>query len=315
MAFGDPMVLDTRYNWSLSTRDNFDTMLVGGKFDGSALDVDGISPIGWAALNPYSDGTFSMLSGTRTGGSGSRVYRVQYTSVGAHELVTISQVARLLGNERYEVNGHAARPFAFTIWAKNAGTGTVTIRLTMQALQEDITTPVSADTIIESAVSLTGTWTQYTSAVVPGSPLTAAYKLKVDCVCTATGNPDLQFDEAEFYTTYTFAVNAAMPDSPRILVPNRTYQRTPAGRLLRHRPRAGNAAKHEYDLNFGLIGLTQLRALKSLWLLDTPLRWQPNLPHLPTYLAVLMTDNFDLRMSSPSVNSNNYSGSLRLTEY
>jgi hypothetical protein len=229
-------------------------------------------------------------------------------------ILVFAQIVRLNGNERYTANGHAGRQFTFTIWAKNAGTGTVTIRLDFISLKEDLVT-ATGDSLIGSSVALTSTWTQYTLSTTPAQAETAAYQVRVRCDCTVNGSPDLQFDEAEFFTTYTFAVNASMPDSPRILVPNRTYQRTPTNRLLRHRPRAGNAAKHEYDLNFGLIGLTQLKALKSLWLLDTPLRWQPNLPHLPTYVAVMMSDNFDLSMKSPSVNSNNYSGSLRLVEF
>jgi len=314
MAFGDPMVLDTRYNWNLNSLDNFDTLLVGGKFDGSALDSDGVSPIGWV-FNAGVSGGKSMLAGTRTGGSGSYVYRMQATSPGAVTLSDVYQKVRLNGNENYDANGHAGRPFTFSIWARNAGTGTVTITLSLRAYRENLTTANTIDDSISAPVALTGTWTQYIRNVTPGNPLTAAYMVQITCAVTVNGNPDVQFDESEFYTTYTFAVNAAMPDSPRILVPNRTYQRTTASRLLRHRPRAGNAAKHEYELNFGLIGLTQLQALRSLWLLDTPLRWKPNLPHLPTYIAVMMVDNFDLSMKSPSVNSNNYSGSLRLSEF
>jgi len=313
MAFGDPMVLDTRYNWALATLDNFDTMLVGGKFDGAALDVDAKSPPGWF-MNSFVTATYSMLTGTRTGGSGSRVYRVQASSV-TGQLFYLYQNVRLSGNERYDANGHSGRQFTFTVWAKNAGTGTaVVMTLYLGAYREDLATAVPADNN-SAGFTLTSTWTKYTVSVTPASPLTAVYNVDIGCTLASTGSPDLQFDEAEFFTTYTFAVNAAMPDAPRILVPNRTYQRTAGNRLLRHRPRAGNAAKHEYDLNFGLIGLAQLKALKSLWLLDTPLRWQPNLPHLPAYLAVMMTDNFDLRMRSPSVNSNNYSGSLHLAEF
>lgn len=312
MAFGDPMVLDTRYNWNLDTKDNFDTLLIGGKFDASALDANGWPP-GW--FPSVNGGTMSMLAGTRTGGSGSFVFRQTSISPGIGNLLAFDQIVRLMGNERYIANGHYLRQFTFSVWARNAGTGTVTIKLYLNAYAEDISTLVAGDSYASNAFVLTGTWTQYQLVVTLGQNLTAAFDAIILCAVTVNGNPDLQFDEAELVTSYTFAVNASMPDAPRILVPNRTYQRTVGNRLLRHRPRAGNAAKHEYELNFGLIGLTQLQALRSLWLLDTPLRWQPNLPHLPVYLAVMMTDNFDLSMRSPSVNSNNYSGSLRLTEF
>ena len=314
MAFGDPMVFETLYNWALATNDNFDSLLIGGKFDSSALASDGISPIGWLRVTGVA-ATPAMIAGWRTGGHGSYFYRSTHASPGPGTILLFYQYVLLRGHSRLVSQGHEGRPFTYNIWARNGGTGTETIQLALTAFQENLTTQVGADGVLGSAITLTATWTKYTITATPTSQLTAAYRPEVICYCTVNGSPILEFDEADFYEYFTFLNRATVPDDPDFIVPGESFARTVNNALLMYGPKDPASAKLRYQLNFGICGLEQLKSLRSFWFLRSPLRWQPNLPHLPTYIQCrIVSKSFGFAIHKSSFGANLYHGVLMLEE-
>lgn len=305
MAFGDPMVLATLYNGGISNV-NHDSLLIDGPMD------DGLTGTDWTYNVGVASPTVSEQSGARTGGAGSKFHRLTYSAPGTGLLGDYRQYVFLRYNDKFSGGGHNAETFDASIWVKrnDASAGTVTAQIKIAENTVGVTSG-------GSQVLSTGTWYELTGQRVITNSSTVALNLQIELhinYSVGGGSPVIDVDEASLYKTYTFALNAAMPDDPRLIAPGRSFQRAPGGGLIEHRSGTPSCNKHEYVLHFGLVGLAQVKSLRSLWLLDSPMRWTPNLPHLPENLDVRFTGDFNLRMKSPSVNSNNYSGTLTLAE-
>lgn len=310
MAFGDPQVFETLYNGDLETQSNFDSLLLRGTFDGATISAG--APTGWEFGSGSTAGK-TIAAGSRTGGVGTDYYRAQYTAPGTGFLFHFYQVVPLRIHRGLSF-GHTGRTFSFRIWARNNGTGTVQIQLTADLLKENLFSASEASQSA-SAVNLTSTWTLYTMSITPTADFMAAIGVNVNLTVTVDGNPDLQFDEADLYESYTFALNPTVPDDPDFMVPGETFVRTVNNSLLAFGPKDVGSARMRYQMNFGAVGLTQLQALRSFWLLRSPIRWQPKLPHLPTYVQCrIVGKSFPFAMHRGSVNANLYHGALQLEE-
>lgn len=315
MAFGDPMVMETIYNGDQATQSNFDSLLENGPLE--IWSNTGAAPDGWTESILKAVTSHGRAAGTRTSGVGS--YYMTYlwpTGTTNGTALIFNQYVPLKGHERFVSRGHKGRTFKLTFWVRVTTTGNTSWQIILYGANAAGTPIESLGTVVDSTPS--GSWTEIT---VTGSiandatvQLLSYFSFTIDTTLGIGVTATLDLDEFALYEYYTFAVNAAMPDDPKLSVPNRSFRRTVSNKLIRHRPGSVVAAKYEYTLHFGLIGLTQVEALRSLYLLDTPIRWQPNLPHLPTYVQVVIVDAVDFRLRSPSVNSNNYFGTLNLVE-
>jgi hypothetical protein len=309
MAFGDPQILETRYAANVITGDNFQSLLVNGPLD---LPLAAGEAPGWTT-GSIAGGTKSTPLGTRTGGNGTRYFRWTMTASGTGFLFDFYQDVDLRGNRALDAFGHSGRAFTFKIWARNVGTGTMRIALVAGFVNEIGGGSEAAQSTAFTA--LTGTWTQYTLTVTPSASRTARINLDVQIDATVSGNPDIQFDEAEFYRAYTFEVNPTIPDDPDYMVPGQTFVRTVNNSLMDFGPLDSACAKLRYQMNFGMCGLNQLQELRSLWLLGSGMRWTPNLPHLPSVVEVrIVGKSFPFAMHRTSTSRNQYHGSLMLEE-
>jgi hypothetical protein len=311
MAFGDPMQLATLYDLDFASGlySNYHSLLDNGPLEVWA-DTAAMAD-GWTYAFSSATPTFSRQAGTRTGGAGAYFQRMAYAAPGVAVLGDVEQYVRIRGDDSLDGIGHSGLDFTYSVWARNVGSGTCTIRLFADEYSDSGTIGGTGNT----ATALTGTWTEYTvTRTISTTHTLRQLHVYARLELTGAGSPTVELDEARLYSLYTFSVNPAMPDDPRLITPNRSFQRSPTNKLIQHRPGNSQTAKFEYTMHLGSVGLAQLKALRSLWLLQTPLRWNPNLAHLPTELYVLPTGDFNLRMRSPSVNSNNYFGTLQLAE-
>lgn len=304
MAFGDPMVLRTLYNGGYGAVSH-DSLLIDGPME------DGLTGTDWAWNFVSATPAIASAAGVRTGGGGSNIHRLTFTTPGTGTLGDYNQSVGLRGNSPLSGYGHNGLTFNGTIWVRRTDAGAGLITAVVKMGENAFTTTGSSQNLTSI-----GTWYQLdVSRALTATNSQPTLTLKVDLsYATGGGSPVIELDDAILYHSYTFAVNAAMPDEPRLIAPGRSFQRAPGGTMIEHRSATVTCNKHEYTLHFGLVGLAQLKSLRSLWLLDSPMEWQPNLPHLPTYLDVRFTGDFNLRMRSPSVNSNNYYGTLTLAE-
>lgn len=302
MAFGDPMMLATLYNGGVNDT-NHDSLLIDGPMDDGA-------PGDWSWDADVATPTISNQFGTRTGGAGSQFHRLTFTTPGTGVLGYYRQVVTLRGHNRLGNYGHQGEVIYAQMHAKRNDATSGTVTATVQITE----TVAGVSSGPPQAGMATGTWYNL-SAQRTIAALSNTFEIRIKLEYGGGGgSPVIDVDEAALYLSYTFAVNAAMPDRPRLIAPGRAFQRTPGGVLVAHRSGALDCNKYEYTLNFGNIGLAQVKSLRSLWLTDAPMRWTPNLPHLPTYIDVRFSGGFDIQMKSPSVNSNNFHGSLTLAE-
>lgn len=304
MAFGDPMILSTIYNGGVA-QTNFDSLLIDGPMD------DGLTGTSWLWNTSVATPAISNQAGTRTAGAGSNFHRLTFTTPGTGDLGEYYQQYSRRGHAKLDGFGHKDQSFSVSFWVRRNDATSGSVTATAQVHESVVL--VSSGT---PQVLATGTWYNLTASRTLTSTSSTIIQAQLDLSYGGGGggSPVIDIDEAQLNLAYTFAVNAAVPDEPRLIAPGRSLQRSPGGGLIVHRANVATPNKYEYTLHFGLIGLAQLKTLRSLWLLDSPMTWQPNLPHLPTYLDVRFTGDFNLRMKSPSVNSNNYYGTLTLAE-
>jgi hypothetical protein len=306
MADGDPMVLATKWGGDLVTQSNFETLLVNGNFedwDDTAAIADGWTWIGAGY-------TFTRQAGARTGGAGAYYQRATKASVGA---ATMEQTIDLRGHADLDALGHMGREFTGSIWLREQGAGTTDISLVLRGY--------SGISLIESGSTVTadpmpaGAWTQYTATYTIANATVDKINFEISFnVASGTGAQQIEIDDAMLYRTYTFANNPSMPDNQHFDVPGREYIRTVGADLLMGRA-AGSTAKYELPLRFGLIGLDQLKELRSFALLDKPVHLTANHPHFPVYWQGRIVGRFKFGlMRGASFGSGQYAGVLNLSE-
>ena len=298
MADGDPMVLKTIYG----TLD--ESLLNNGTFEKPAQ--VGYAPTGWTKSGPAP--YFRIASGTRTGGDG--LYYANLTdSTGLQlEVNDIFQNVTLNGSDSLDARGHAGMSFTASTWARADGSAMEVGLLNVWELN-------SSGGIVathSAGLPLSGVWAQSTLTGTIDHADCVALRFYIQITNATAGTVDLKFDDAQLYFPYTFAANPSMPDDQDIFDPTEKYARTISGSLVMGSGAAGSA-KHQKMLNFGLIGLDQFKALRSLRLLKRPMRWTPNQPHMPASLDVRMTA-FKFGAGRGAFGSNIYRGSMELSE-
>jgi len=314
MADGDPMVLQTRYGVPLGQTDNYQSMIANGPMDlwsdtASPPDGWGYTTAGGATV------THLRVAGARTSGNGTYYWRQTYSAVAAStQFGLMKQTFTIPGNAQLDARGVSGQTFYATIWLRNTGTGTV---LTTFSIQEFDADGAYLGVIAQDAnASVTASWTKYSiSGAVSNAACAKIYfAVLMFTAAGGGGSPVIEADEAELYMTYTFDRNPTMPDDQVLSIPHRQMMRTHDGSLLRGRP-ASATARFEKRLRFGNIGLTQLKALRALYSLDTPMELTANHPHMPDVVSVRMAGDFNFRLrQGAAFGSNLYEGSLTLTE-
>lgn len=301
MAFGDPMVLETRYNGG-AQQVTFDSLLVNGPMD------DGTGS--WAWVPDVASPVVSTQFGARTGGSGAEYHRLTFSSPGVGDLGYYEQSVTLRGHTRLGNYGHQGRTINGAMYVRRNDATAGSVTATLQILETAVGVSSGTPQILSS-----GTWYGLSaSRTIAALSNTFTLRIKLAYGSGGGGSPVIDVDDAELYRTYTFARNPSMPDAPLLIKPGQTFQRTESGGLVVFGPARVDTARYEYTLNLRGIGQTQLEELRSLWLLDVPMRWTPNLPHLPTYLDVRFSGNTNLRMETNSVTTGRFVGSFGLVE-
>jgi len=313
MADFDPMVLRTRYNRLLAPVGSYDSLILNGKLEKwtnvAALADNWTENTGWTGI------TLNRLAGTRTGGAGLYVQRIRATGHSAGTFYQMYQTYVMLGHAQFDACGHYNKFVAADAWVRNAGTtpGNYSARLIIEMLSS--TGGLLGSPQYGSIVTLSATWQQIWVTLATANTGCRQLRLTVRIICdVATPDPDINVDDVEMYEEYTFARNPSMPDEGEIMVPGRNFSRTIGGTLLRGRP-AAVTAKWEKQLNFGLIGKTQVEALRSLYLHDVPMEWVPNHPLLPALLEVRWIGDFDFKLISSAAGTNHYGGRAVFSEY
>lgn len=311
MAYFDPMIFRTRYNRLLTPVGSYDSLILNGKLEkwtNTAAVADN-----WTAATGWTGVTLSRSAETRTGGSGSYAQRIVATGYSAGTYWQMYQTYVMLGHLQYVGRGHYNKFVSGYAWLRDANnSGRFSGRVIIEMLN-------SAGGVLSTqygnSVVLTSTWQQVWVTLTTAHADVAQLRFTIRVTCDSTGTtPDIRIDDAELYEEYTFARNPSMPDEDEIMIPGRNFVRTIGGTLLRGRP-AAVQARIEKRLNFGMISLTQVEALRSLYLHDCPLEWVPNHPLLPALLEVRCIGNFDFHFITAAGGSNHYGGSLTLSEY
>lgn len=297
MADADPMVLTTL------------DMLENGPLEDWADTSEPADGWGYSKAGSQEEPTKTRQSGSRTGGSGSYFQRLDYSSILVAELGNYWQKINLLGNPNLDGNGHKGITFTTKVWGRKVGSAAINMKIR-------IIERTSGDVYIaqyDSGIQSMGTsWAELTFNHAITNNACAIVQVQAHFWGMSTGYATIDLDDFEHKTSYTFARNPSMPDDQRLSVPGRKFRRSIAGDLLRSRSGA-SVAKHEKRLVFGLIGLDQVKALRSLALLDVPLSWQPFHPHLPDNLNVRIVNDIDFTTQA-AFGTNAYQGTLVLSE-
>lgn len=312
MAFGDPMVFETIWDGIRYGNANYQSLLVNGPIE--EWDNTAAAPNGWLYTDTFGGVTHLRVAGTRTGGAGAYFHRISYGSGGTGALGAIGQSSyvKLYGDKALPGYGHDNVPVSGSIWLRNTGVATCSYTVNLLAYADDGTTLVQ--TVGTTSGTLTGTWTQYSVSGTITNDSAALLQLQVVFTRGAVNTAVFEIDEALLTISYTLATSPSWPDDGVVQVPFRSFARGAAGSLIRHRTGAHSGGKHQWRFNFGLMGQAQYDRLKSLWLLDCPLRVTPNLPHLPTYFECRWVNDFDFAMHRASVASVRYQGTMVLSE-
>lgn len=312
MADFDPMILRTRYNRLLAPIGSYDSLILNGKLEKwtvtSALADNWTENTGWTGI------TLSRLAGTRTGGAGSYVQRIQATGYTAGTFYQMYQTYVMLGHAQLDAFGHYNKSVLGFAWVRNVGSspGNFSARLAVELLNAS---GVTLSTFYGTIVTLSSTWQQIFITLATANTACRSLRFTIRIICDVIGAaPDINVDDAEMYEQYTCVRNPSMPDEGEIMVPGRNFSRTIGGTLLRGRPTAVTA-KWEKQLHFGLIGLSQVEALRSLYLHDCPMEWVPNHPLLPALMEVRWIGDFDFKLISSAAGSNHYGGRAVFSEY
>jgi len=300
MADGDPMVLETIHG------DPEESLLDNGSIElwsGST----GVIPDGWLGGGSM---THLRIAGTRTGGSGSYHWRASRAGAVYGQQTTAGyQWVELVGNDSLDARGHVS--LCWSVWAYETGADSPKIRIAVGEWDKDKGNLGKNAGYVGETIA--GAWGLHEFGPYTLQHADCAYiyfLISIDSY--ASGNTEVWIDDVILKVSYTFAKNPSMPDSQSIVDPTRKFGRTIDGSLYMARG-DGGASKFQKTLNFGLIGIDQLKALRSLWLLGVPCRWTPNQPHLPSSLEVRVT-KFNFVARRGGFGSNCYGGSLELSE-
>jgi len=300
MASGDPMVLSTLV-------DAGGSLLLNSNLEDWADTADAADNWNW---NETQVATLSRESGTRTSGAGTYIQRVSIAAPAQSIIGTYNQTVTLLGHEGLPASGYDGQVCYGSVWAKDTGAGTSKLKLELAEYDSDDNLLAAYS---DDAVELTSSWAQISYSFTITDDDTAKILFQLALASHAAGSAVIDIDDALLYFTYTFAANPSMPDGQIMSVPMRQFRRTLGGRLIRSRP-AGPVAKIEKQLSFRLIGQTQYDALRALWLLDQPMTWTPNHPHLPSTLQVRWVNDFDFHSIGPFSSGPLYAGTMVLSE-
>lgn len=308
MADFDPMILRTRYNRLLAPVGSYDSLILNGKLE-KWTNVNTVAD-NWTIGDSQGGSTWSRYSTTRTGGAGSYAQRIEWPSSSMTIPGSMRQQYVLLGHNQMYARGHLGRTINASVWVK--GTGIAGQACSLYIIERDIN-----DNDIGSSYSyfvMTASWQKLTHSRVIDGLATRKFEIHLQFLRFATIALDYLVDDAELYQEYTLARNPSMPDEGEIMVPGRNFSRTIGGTLLRGRP-AAVTAKWEKQLHFGLISKTQVEALRSLYLHDSPMEWVPNHPLLPALMEVRWIGDFDFKLISSAAGSNHYGGRAVFSEY
>jgi len=300
MANGDPMILST-------LTDGGGSMLLNGDMEDWADTADAADYWTWTETQVA---TLSRQSGTRTGGAGSYFQRISIAAPAQSEIGIYSQEVTPEGSVELDVKGHDGQTLTCSVWARDTGAGTSTLQMKLIEYDAAETSSLMTPGDVED---LTSDWVQYTFAFTLSYDLMHHLNFQIFVASSGAGSSIVDLDDALLYIGYTFAANPSMPDNQILSVPMRQFRRTLGGRLIRSRP-AGPVAKIEKQLSFRLVGQAQHNALRSLWLLDQPMTWTPNHPHLPSTLQVRWVNDFDFHTIGPFSSGPLYAGTMVLSE-
>lgn len=304
MADGDAMILATLWNGDLATQSNFDSLLVNGPLE-DWPDANDLAT-GWA----YSSGwTETRQAGNRTGGVGGFYQRLVR---GSPSTSVWEQFIDLRGHAALDALGHMGREFTAEIWVRDQGAGSVDMSFRMFTYRSNGITLLQSGAIT-SATPVPSSWTKYTATITINDATAAKIKFHVT-FNNQSGAQQIEIDECALYRTYTFDRNPSVPDNQPLAIPHREYRRNSAGDLLMGRP-SGSTGKYEKRLRFGLVGLTQLKELRSIALLDKPVHLTPFHPHFPEFFQARIVGDFNFRLvPGGSFAGNHYAGDLILSE-
>lgn len=303
MADGDPMVLQTIWG------DPEESLCPNGTFD--KYTYINAKPDGWSGGTSM---THSRQSGARTDGSGTYYWKATRAGAISGNQVNLGYVTNhvvLSGNDGLDARGHFDQDIYVSIWAKQDGTDAPSIWPVISEYDKD--GAYLGGVLGASKQVVTSGWTQLVwGPLAFDSEETAEWYFGWNVQSNSDGDTSLYVDDCLLYLSYTFAANPSMPDDQDIIEPARRYGRSSGATLYMVRG-AASATKFQKNLNFGLIGLDQLKALRSLYLLGKPMRWTPNQPHLPSSLDVMMT-KYKFGAGRGAFGANIYRGSIELSE-
>jgi len=307
MADGDPMVLQTVYGKPEQS------IVSNGPFD--IWSWTGTQPpAGWTVGG---FGTITRVTGARTGGSGIYYVRRDYEHLGGSAFTNLLLPAdpiELAGNDALPARGHYGAALYVHVWAYENGTDSPRLDISLHQFDDISSYPGPAlSALTVPTQSLHPGWYRHIYGPYVINEATCKYIAPLVYLDSLiAGDAEIYLDDLQLFMSYTFAANPSMPDDQDIFDPTEKYARTISGSLVMGSGAAGSA-KHQKMLNFGLIGLDQFKALRSLRLLKRPMRWTPNQPHMPASLDVRMTA-FKFGAGRGAFGSNIYRGSMELSE-
>jgi hypothetical protein len=303
MADGDPMMLTTQWGDGLS-------LISNGNFEiwtNTAAFADGWVYANYNAKTP----TLSRSAGARTGGAGTYFQHVDYGTISVSgTLFGAYNRVELHGNSALPARGHLGMTFTASLWTrKTYSAGSPTVRIDINERDVNLALLNSTSGSVSNILSA---WAAFTHTHVIANSATVFLEIYLNFSAPTVSSYLIDLDDAALYTSYTFARNPVIPDDQRIISPTRTFARSYAGSLFVRKVGAASA-RHEKRLRFGMIDLTQLKAFRSLYLLDVPMQWTPYHPHLATTLDVRWMGDFDFSVLK-YLSLNMYRGSMTLAE-
>jgi len=299
MAYGDPMQLIT------VAGDTNESLLVNGSIE---LFEPSEMPTGWQCTGPY-DSVTQQVAIASPGFWSVLFYDASFGTGAWGEFRQIAAV-ELPGSDSLWARGHYGMPLYAKIWLKQTGTATVGATLYV----DEVYMPSTVLTTHSQVTSISGVAVEATLSTTITNASCNGLRFRLGVNVTGSGSIYLYVDMCAVYLSYTFAANPSMPDDQEIIDSTELYGRTKAGNLYMACGGA-TASKHQKTLHFGLVGLDQFKALRSLRLLKRPMRWTPNQPHMPASLDVRMTGyKMGLTARQGSYGSNSYGGWIELSE-